>query len=131
MTRDSTTTSSPKPLYYFAIGAMMNPISLKGRGLHFDKSFPGKVVDHKINFFGPNGFAEAVPMLNDATPESSSCNSDNSSNDGTGGKTMCLHGVIHHVTTMASAGNRFRSLLICHPTNKTIFTAIPVTTCKS
>jgi len=49
--------------HYFAIGAMMNPTSVKNRNLNLEVNHParpGILRDHKLNFFGPQGFAEVV-----------------------------------------------------------------------
>jgi hypothetical protein len=81
---DATTTPAPgggddstTPLYYFAIGAMMNPISVTNRGIQPISSEPGELLHHKLGFFTSLGFAEALPT----TEENES-----------------FHGVIHHVT---------------------------------
>ena len=47
--------------WYFAIGSMMNPISLKGRRIEPSESLPGRLLDHRLGFFGPSGMAEAIP----------------------------------------------------------------------
>jgi hypothetical protein len=46
---------------YFAIGSMMNPISMKARGICPKYSKPGEILDHEFRFFGPQGMAEAIP----------------------------------------------------------------------
>ena len=46
---------------YFAIGSMMNPISLKGRNLVPLESRPAELLDHKIEWFGAEGMATATP----------------------------------------------------------------------
>lgn len=46
--------------WYFAIGAMMNPVSIKARGVTPIESKPGQLLDYEIYFFGKEGFAEAV-----------------------------------------------------------------------
>ena len=48
-------------IYYFSIGAMMNPVSLANRQIFPKESFPGEILDHKIFFFGSMGFTEAQP----------------------------------------------------------------------
>ena len=53
--------SSKKTVWYFAIGSMLNPISLANRNLSPLVSIPGEALDHKIYFFGSSGYAEAVP----------------------------------------------------------------------
>ena len=45
---------------YFAIGSMINPVSLKGRDLVPQKSEPAVLLDHKLYFFGEMGMAEAI-----------------------------------------------------------------------
>jgi hypothetical protein len=37
---------------YFAIGSMMNPVSLTNRELFPIESKPGEILDYKIVFFG-------------------------------------------------------------------------------
>lgn len=46
-------------IYYFAIGSMMNPISLQGRNLKPLESFPGEILDYNLGFFGTMGMAAA------------------------------------------------------------------------
>lgn len=49
---------------YFAIGSMMNPISVKNRDLNLEvnaPAMPGQLLDHKLVFYGSGGMAEAVP----------------------------------------------------------------------
>ncbi|OQR84948.1 hypothetical protein ACHHYP_12535 [Achlya hypogyna] len=48
-------------VWYFAIGSMMNPISLANRDLTPLESHPAKVLDFRLGFFGAAGMAEAVP----------------------------------------------------------------------
>lgn len=48
-------------LWYFAIGAMINPISLKSRKIHSIASLPAEIQDYRLHFFGSLGFAEAIP----------------------------------------------------------------------
>jgi len=62
-------------VWYFSIGAMMNPTSLKGRGLVPVESVPAELMDFELGFFGPAGMAAAI-----ATPEKS------------------FHGVLHRMT---------------------------------
>ena len=57
---------------YFAIGAMLNPTSMRLRNIHPASSTPAKLPGFRLHFFGEAGMAEAVP-----------------DQDG------CLHGVIH------------------------------------
>lgn len=66
---------------YFAIASMMNPVSLKGRGIHPLQSQPAILLDYKLRFFGTMGYAEAVP-----------CTSTGQHKD------YQFHGVIHTVT---------------------------------
>jgi hypothetical protein len=44
-------------IWYFAIGSMMNPISLKNRGIFPKKSMPAEVQDFELTFFGKMGMA--------------------------------------------------------------------------
>ena len=44
-------------VWYFAIGSMMNPISLNNRGLFPTVSKPAEILDFEITFFGGEGFA--------------------------------------------------------------------------
>ena len=39
---------------------MLNPISMASRGLHPIESFPAEILDYKIYFWGPKGYAEAI-----------------------------------------------------------------------
>ena len=39
----------------------MNPVSLANRGITPLESYPGEILDYKIQFFGPQGMAEAIP----------------------------------------------------------------------
>ncbi|EQC39734.1 hypothetical protein SDRG_03162 [Saprolegnia diclina VS20] len=48
-------------VWYFAIGSMMNPISLQSRNLAPIESYPAEVLDFRLHFFGHLGMAEAVP----------------------------------------------------------------------
>jgi hypothetical protein len=53
-----------EPVYYFAIGSMMNPTSLKLRGLEPITSCPAECLDFKLIFvsrMGPVAMAEAAP----------------------------------------------------------------------
>lgn len=54
---DSLTNSAPAPSWYFAIGSMMNPVSLGARGIHPIESKSAQLLDHRIVFRGPNGAA--------------------------------------------------------------------------
>lgn len=45
---------------YFVYGAMMNPTSIKLRGIHPSSSCPAKLKDYKLIFFGKNGYAEII-----------------------------------------------------------------------
>lgn len=47
--------------WYFAIGAMMNPMSVRNRNIEPLASAPGELLGFELKFFGPMGFAEAVP----------------------------------------------------------------------
>lgn len=51
-------------LWYFAIGSMMNPISMKNRSLHPRESHPALLSEHRLYFFGKIGVAEAIPDVN-------------------------------------------------------------------
>lgn len=50
-------------VWYFAIGSMMNPTSLKARGLVPLESFPAELLDFELMFIGKQGMAaaQAVP----------------------------------------------------------------------
>ena len=48
------------PVYYFAIGAMLNPVSLANRKIFPLESRPAELLNHNIHFFGSIGVAEAV-----------------------------------------------------------------------
>ena len=50
-------------VWYFAIGAMLNPISMRNRKLFPLRSRAAVLMNHRINFFGSIGVAEAVPAL--------------------------------------------------------------------
>lgn len=39
-------------LWYFAIGSMINPVSLETRGLTPLVSVPGEALDYKLYFYG-------------------------------------------------------------------------------
>jgi len=62
-------------LWYFAMGAMMNPVSVERRGLHPLASKAAKLLDYRLVFLGRLGMA---------SPEAA------------GGE--ILHGVLHHMT---------------------------------
>eukprot|EP00563_Minutocellus_polymorphus_P004945 CAMPEP_0181044510 /NCGR_PEP_ID=MMETSP1070-20121207/13305_1 /TAXON_ID=265543 /ORGANISM="Minutocellus polymorphus, Strain NH13" /LENGTH=389 /DNA_ID=CAMNT_0023122961 /DNA_START=180 /DNA_END=1346 /DNA_ORIENTATION=- len=47
-------------IWYFAIGAMVNPVSLGNRNIFPLVSRPAALLDHNIHFFGSIGVAEAV-----------------------------------------------------------------------
>ena len=66
---------------YFAIGSMMNPISLRMRGLNPVKSRPGILRDYELIFVMTNGMAAARKF--DASKH----------ND-----RKCIHGVLHRVS---------------------------------
>ena len=51
--------------WYFAIGSMMNPHSLKRRGLVPTESHPAILLDFRLYFFGTLGIAEAIPQEGD------------------------------------------------------------------
>lgn len=51
---------SDKPFWYFAIGSMMNPISLANRNIVPLESKPAELLDHRLYFFGTLGMAEAI-----------------------------------------------------------------------
>lgn len=46
---------------YFAIGSMMNPISLKARQLHPVESYPAEILDYELLFLGKMAMAFAMP----------------------------------------------------------------------
>ena len=66
---------------YFAIGSMMNPISLKMRGLNPLKSRPGILRDYELIFVMAHGMAAARKV-------------DSVQND----SKKSIHGVLHQVT---------------------------------
>ena len=47
--------------WYFAIGSMMHPTSMKNRNIVPLESVPGELFDYELVFTGGMGFAEAVP----------------------------------------------------------------------
>ena len=47
-------------IWYFAIGSMVNPVSLRNRNIFPLESRPAELLDHNLNFFGSIGVAEAV-----------------------------------------------------------------------
>ena len=47
-------------VWYFAIGSMVNPVSLRNRNIFPQESRPAELLDHNIHFFGSIGVAEAV-----------------------------------------------------------------------
>jgi AIG2-like family len=63
------TTADPEPLdplppHYFAIGSMMNCVSVRNRNLQLEanqKGQPAELLDHQLVFYGCHGFAEVVP----------------------------------------------------------------------
>ena len=57
----SVETKGKETFWYFAIGSMMNPVSLKNRQLVPKESKPAELLDHKLYFFGELGMAEAIP----------------------------------------------------------------------
>lgn len=52
-----------EPVWYFAIGAMLNPTSLKNRKIVPLESKPATLLNHSLHFFGSIGVAEAVPEV--------------------------------------------------------------------
>lgn len=61
---------------YFAIGAMMNPVSMRLRGIQpVGASKPAKLQGYRIHFFGEAGMAECLPA-----------------DEGS-----CIHGVLHTI----------------------------------
>ena len=56
----STSTSSGEDVWFFAIGSMMNPNSLRNRSIKPLQSTPGVLNDFDLIFTGGMGFAEAV-----------------------------------------------------------------------
>jgi hypothetical protein len=46
--------------WYFAIGSMINPVSISLRDVHPIVSHPGEILDYKLEFLPSNGMAEAV-----------------------------------------------------------------------
>jgi len=47
-------------VWYFAIGSMINPISMAGRNLHPITSVAAEILDHSLYFYGTS-MAEAIP----------------------------------------------------------------------
>ena len=70
-----TMSSTEGHLFYFAIGSMMNPVSLANRGIRPISSEPAEVLDYRLGFFTAMGVAAAIAD-----------------------KGSSFHGVIHHVT---------------------------------
>lgn len=52
---------SSETLWYFAIGAMINPISCAARNVVPQESRPAELLDHSLYFFGSIGIGEALP----------------------------------------------------------------------
>ena len=75
MTNYYDTTTETNLDYYFAIGSMINPVSIRNRGINPISSEPAELLDHRIGFFTSDGYAEAVPEVG-----------------------ASFHGVIHHLT---------------------------------
>ena len=50
------TTMGDADLLYWATGSMVNPTSVRLRGLKVADSAPGELLDHELVFFGPNGY---------------------------------------------------------------------------
>mmetsp|Transcript_11058 Transcript_11058/g.18901 ORF Transcript_11058/g.18901 Transcript_11058/m.18901 type:complete len:290 (+) Transcript_11058:22-891(+) len=57
----SSSASDAGNAYYFAIGAMMNPNSIKNRNIYPISSFPAELFDFELKFNGALGFADAIP----------------------------------------------------------------------
>jgi gamma-glutamylcyclotransferase (GGCT)/AIG2-like uncharacterized protein YtfP len=55
------TTTSTSTSWYFAIGAMLNPVSFHARHLTASASKPAELLDHEIEFKGDLGMAGVVP----------------------------------------------------------------------
>ena len=53
--------NSGEVYWYFAIGSMMNPLSMKNRSIVPLTSVPGELFDYELVFTGGMGFAEAIP----------------------------------------------------------------------
>lgn len=70
---------------YFAIGSMMNPVSLANRKIFPVKSQPAVLEEFALRFFPPMGFAEAVPKSAEEVDLSNSGIAE-------------FHGVVHTVT---------------------------------
>ena len=51
---------------YFAIGSMMNPVSLTGRNLVPIESRPAKLLNFKLDWYGVQGWATAIPSIGDS-----------------------------------------------------------------
>ena len=59
---DASSSNNPNGnIWYFAIGSMMNPTSMKNRNITSLESKPGELLDFQLGFFNSMGFAEAIP----------------------------------------------------------------------
>lgn len=58
---ESSNSQQEDGVWYFAIGSMINPISMSGRGLHPLSSVAAEILNYKIHFYGASGMAEAIP----------------------------------------------------------------------
>jgi AIG2-like family len=74
-TEHTSKTDDSEDTWYFAIGSMMLPMSYELRNFHPKESTAAELLDYRFGFFGPEGFAEAIPSVGDS-----------------------LHGVLHRCT---------------------------------
>ncbi|CAF1277154.1 unnamed protein product, partial [Didymodactylos carnosus] len=60
------TLTNDEYIFYFAIGSMINPISLHLRNIRPIVSYPATCYDHQIVFCGPNGMANIESRLGES-----------------------------------------------------------------
>jgi hypothetical protein len=72
---DAVGTENDEDAWYLAIGSMMLPQSYELRNFYPKESTAAELLDYRFGFFGPEGFAEAIPSVGDS-----------------------LHGVLHRCT---------------------------------
>ncbi|CAF0920579.1 unnamed protein product [Didymodactylos carnosus] len=60
------TLTNDEYIFYFAIGSMINPISLHLRNIRPIVSYPATCYDHQIVFCGPNGMANIESALGES-----------------------------------------------------------------
>lgn len=85
-----------QPCHYFAIGAMLNPVSTRLRNIHPLSSHPAKLLGHKIHFFGTMGMSECIKVEQQQTEQPV---------DDDDAKVRCskfecsMHGVLHTISS--------------------------------